>query len=294
MLDVATVLVTMFTYIDDFCNSLSLAKPGPKPIVSDSELVTINLFCELVGKQSECEHVRFVEQWLKEYFPHMIDQSRYNRRLKGLGRLINHVRTYVLGQIAMTLSDAHLVDSTPLPVIAWQRAHRTPLFPEAEYGYCAAKKLMYFGFKLHLVTDRQGIPVHFDLTGANVADVSMMEELLSLSSQGHVVLGDKGYLSRSAQERLRDRFAVEVHTPTRKNQKQREDANERRLLNRWRQRIETVNAILKDHFAIERIRAKTFAGFITRVASKLTALTFGIFLNRLFGRPLLQIASLVN
>lgn len=294
MLDIATVLTTMFTYIDDFCKRHPSMKPGPDAKVSNSELVTINLFCELVGKHSESEHVRFAEQWLRGYFPHMIDQSRYNRRMKYLTPLINDVRTYVLEDMVMALADAHILDSTPIPVITFQRAHFTPLFPEAEYGRCAARNMTYFGFKLHLVTDTQGIPIHFDITPANVPDIAMMEELLSKSSRKHLVLGDKGYLSEPIKQNLTEQYDVDVRTSKRKNQKDRESRGERRILNGWRQKIEIVNGILKDHFGIERIRTKTFKGFLTRIMSKLTALTFGIFMNRLFGRPILHISSLVN
>ena len=179
MLDTATVLTTMFTYIDDYCKQHTKIKPGPKPKLSDSEVITIALCSELAGKTSEYAHVAYVNQWLRDYFPHMIDRSRYHRRLRHITRLINDVRTAVLKEITMALTDIHIIDSTPLPVITFQRAYYTPLFPEASFGYCSARNMTYYGFKLHLVTDNQGIPVHFDLTPANIADVDLTEELLT-------------------------------------------------------------------------------------------------------------------
>lgn len=293
MLDIATVLITMFTYIDDFCKSHQKSQPGRKPVITDSEVITIVLFTELFGLKSEYEQVDFVNKWLKEYFPRMIDRSQYHRRTKHLMRSINDVRMYVLKNVSLKLTDLHIIDSTPIPVISFQRAHFTPLFPEAPYGYCAARKMSYFGFKLHLVTDSQGIPIHFDLTPANVADINMTEELLIVSSLNHNVLGDKGYLSKILQNKLLNDYNISLYTPTRKNQKNREPKSERKLLNKIRQRIETVNGILKDHFSFEKTYAKTFTGFIKRIISKLTAFTFGIFLNRLFGRPILHISDLI-
>ncbi|MEK7855413.1 MAG: IS982 family transposase [Acidobacteriota bacterium] len=215
MLDIATVLTTMFTYIDDFCKSREKKRRGPVATLADSEIMTIALFCELMGKTSDYEQVQFVEQWLRDYFPHTIDRSQYHRRRKNLLQLIDHVREKVRDEIAMETADLHVIDSTPIPVMAFRRAGFTPLFPEAMYGYCAAKNMTYFGFKLHLVVDRNGIPIHFDLTPANVADGSMSEELLSVSSVGRTVLGDKGYLSRPVQERLLDRYGISLFTPSR-------------------------------------------------------------------------------
>jgi len=283
----------MFTYIDDFCKSKQIIKRGPKPKMTDSEIITVSLFCELIGKESECEHINFIEQWLGDFFPHIIDRSRYSKRLKSLLKLINDVRIKVLNEIILELSDIHIIDSTPIPVIKFQRAHYTPLFPEAEYGYCAARKMTYYGFKLHLVTDKQGIPIHFDLTPANIHDSDMTEQLLSCSSQDRTVLGDKGYLSKKMQKKLRYLYNTNLFTPKRKNQKDREPKSERKLLNKWRQTIEIVNGMLKDKFNFERTYAKSLIGLAVRIMSKLTSFTFGIFLNKLFNRKTLDINSLV-
>ncbi len=293
MLDANTVLITMFTRIDDFCKSRQKIKSGPSAKLSDSEVITINLFCELARKRSLCEHVRFVEQWLREYFPHMIDRSRYQRRLVHLSGLINDVRVELLNDIVMELSDHRILDSTPVPVITFQRAYYTPLFPEASIGKCSARKMMYFGFKLHLLIDTQGIPVHFDLAPANVSDVSLAKEILSFNSEGKLVLADKGYISKEIQTHLMEQHGIELLTPSRKNQKVQMSRSETRILNTIRQKIEIMNNVLKDQFGFERTYAKTLRGLVTRITTKIAALTFGMFLNRLFGRRLLDIVSIV-
>jgi hypothetical protein len=55
MLDKATVLTTLFTIVDDaFKVSILireiLKRPGPTPSLSDSEVVTIALYQELIGE----------------------------------------------------------------------------------------------------------------------------------------------------------------------------------------------------------------------------------------------------
>lgn len=293
MLNIATVLTTIFTYVDDYCKQNHICKPGPKPKLSDSEIITIAIFCELIGKTSEYSHVRCVFQWLEDYFPHMIDRSRYHRRLKSLTRSINDVRVLVLPEIGTYLS-LQIIDSTPIPTLSFKRAGFTPLFPEAEYGHCAARGMTYFGFKLHLVTNVDGIPLHFDITPANVSDVSMTEELLSPVGNQSTVLADKGYVSKSISEKLLVKNGIDLWTPKRRNQKNRESKASRRHFNAMRQKIEVVNGILKGQFQLENTLAKTLSGLIHRVIRKLTALTFGILINRLNGRELLHIKSIIN
>ena len=55
MLDKATVLTTIFTIVDDAMKGSSviqkiLNRPGPVPKLSDSEVVTIALYQELIGE----------------------------------------------------------------------------------------------------------------------------------------------------------------------------------------------------------------------------------------------------
>ena len=58
MLDKATVLTTLFTIVDDTMKGSpviqqALKRPGPAPRLSDSELITIALYQELIGEPRE-------------------------------------------------------------------------------------------------------------------------------------------------------------------------------------------------------------------------------------------------
>lgn len=66
---------------------------------------------------------------------------------------------------------------------------------------------------------------------------------------------------------------------------------------RWtagkRQVVEGVIWQLKDIFFLERHRAKTLGGLLTRLAAKVTAYTCGQLLNARLGRPLRRLADLM-
>jgi hypothetical protein len=50
---------------------------------------------------------------------------------------------------------------------------------------------------------------------------------------------------------------------------------------------------LKDYFGLERHRAKTLGGLLTRLAAKVAAYTCGQLLNDRLGRPLRHLADLM-
>ena len=50
---------------------------------------------------------------------------------------------------------------------------------------------------------------------------------------------------------------------------------------------------LRDYFGLERHRAKTLSGLLTRLAAKVAAYTCGQVLNNRLGRPLRHLASLL-
>jgi hypothetical protein len=66
---------------------------------------------------------------------------------------------------------------------------------------------------------------------------------------------------------------------------------------RWsagkRQLIEDVIWQLKDYFGLERHRAKSLGGLLTRLAAKVAAYTVGQVLNERLGRPLRGFAELL-
>ncbi len=65
-----------------------------------------------------------------------------------------------------------------------------------------------------------------------------------------------------------------------------------RLISHFRQVIETVNSQLADQLHIETNKAKCMSGLVARLHAKLAAHTFGLYINVLTGRPLLELKAL--
>ncbi len=103
----------------------------------------------------------------------------------------------------------HLIDSKPLPVANPKSPYPqrgTPVlgkrsswskFPEARKGFSTMG--MVFGFKLHAVTNLNGLFERWAFAAANHPDVRLARELIDpksppLGLEGQLVLGDKAYI----------------------------------------------------------------------------------------------------
>lgn len=286
----------MYVIVDDIWQEIEplFKRPGPKPLCSDSELITMALVGECRGWDVETE---MLSQW-KEYqdlFPHIPSQSRFNRRRRNLMLAFNLIRRMVLQMLDLAWDQQCVIDSLPVPVVQFYlvpgstgdwKAHG------ATYGRVPSRSETIFGYKLHLLVTMGGLILDFELAPANVTDLEIGIELLSEHTDLNV-LGDKGYINANKAAELWRNNHLRLQTIPRKNQKHQLSSSTKRLFNAVRQIIETVNAQLSEQFNIETNHAHSFWGLCSRLYTKLTAHTLCIFINRLLGKPeFLQIKAL--
>ncbi len=286
----------MYVIVDDIWQQIAplFGRPGPAPLCSDSELLSMALIGECRGWNLETE---MLIQWREHLhlFPHIPSQSRFNRRRRNLMYAFNLIRQVILKGLDLAQDRQCVIDSLPLPVVQFYlvpgstgdwRVH------EATYGKVPSKKQTIFGFKLHLLITLGGLILDFELAPANVTDLEVGFELLSEHTDLSV-LGDKAYISAEKAAELFAHNRIRLMTLPRRNQKVQLSAKQRTFLNGIRQMIETVNHQLSEIFQIEINHAHTFWGLCTRLYTKLTAHTLCIYINRLLGKPeFLQIKSL--
>ena len=285
-----------YVIIDDIWQRIApqFTRPGPEPICSDSELITIALVSECRGWDTETE---LRDYWApyQALFPRFPERSRFNRRRHNLAQAINMLRRVLLQSLDLSQDRQCIIDSLPVPVVAF---HLVPSSTGdwsaygATFGKVASKKQTIFGYKLHLLTTLSGLILDFELAPANAPDLTVGAELLAEHTD-LTVLGDKGYVSAAVANDLLDHNRVHLLALHRANQHQQLPKNLTKLINKVRQLIETVNGQLRDQFNVERNRAHNFYGLCARLYTKLTAHTLCIFINRMLGKSnFLHIKSL--
>jgi hypothetical protein len=294
--DFADFCTWMYVIVDDIWQQIAplFRRPGPSPICSDSELITMALVGECRGWDVETELLSQMQEH-RALFPHIPSQSRFNRRRRNLMYAFNLIRRIVLHGLDIAQDRQCVIDSLPVPVVQFYLVPTSTgdwAAYGARFGKVPSKKQTIFGYKLHLLITLGGVILDFELAPANATDLEVGFELLS--EHTHLdVLGDKAYISAPKAADLWQTNRICLITLTRRNQKRQLAPDIQRTINAARQVIETVNAQLAAQFNIEVNHAHTFWGLCTRLYTKLTAHTLCIHLNRLLGkRDFLQVKAL--
>jgi len=78
----------MYVVVDDIWQQIDslFKRPGPAPVCSDSESITMALLSECRGWDVETEMLSYWQEH-KDLFPHIPSQSRFNRRRRNLVQL---------------------------------------------------------------------------------------------------------------------------------------------------------------------------------------------------------------
>jgi Transposase DDE domain len=300
MLDKATVLTIIFTIVDDTMKGSAviqqaLKRPGPAPRLSDSEVVTIALYQELIGEPREDHFFRLHQASLQMFFPGLNERSRYNRRKRDLWAVILAVRLSLqLVLDGLELEETAAIDSAPVPCVSYKRSKGTSDFVgTADYGVCSSKAMKYFGYKLHTVVSLTGLILGFLLTPASRYDNQPVVELLdSFAHHLQRLLGDGAYNDAALQSYLEQFRALHLLAPAKANQAPKRSPSAQQQLNRLRLICETVNAQLQEQLHLSKHYAKSTWGLLTRIAAKVTAHSVGMMVNSLLGRPALRLADL--
>lgn len=101
------------------------------------------------------------------------------------------------------------------------------------------------------------------------------------------MLGDKGYLSATAQKNLFEAANITLEVPYRLNQKDWRPTTW--AYKKFRKRIETIFSQLNDNLMMIRNYAKQSCGLFTRMAGKIAAMTFMQYVSFINHRPIGQI-----
>lgn len=88
----------------------------------------------------------------------MRDRTLFVRQAANLCQLKALIQQQIVKQADQLFANLQVIDTIPLPVCQWVRGICNKCFPEtADYGYCSAKEMHYYGFKLGLRVSRIGI-----------------------------------------------------------------------------------------------------------------------------------------
>lgn len=286
-IDFSSLMIVVFVLVDDWCKRHVVAKqmprPGAKVQFSDSEVLTLALLMDYVPFPGETQFLGFIAANYGSWFPQLLDQSQFNRRLRQLDGVMESLRRSWVQQLVRSDETHFLVDTKPLPVLGLKRDKSKSEFAgNASPGYCASRQMYYFGYKLTLRSTWNGIPIAYDLVPANTDERVAVESVLD-AVRGGTIYGDKGFIDADWQRQLYQRTSNQLWTVHRHNQKQQHPPALKRLIGKVRQRVEGVfHEIQNTGRNPERLLNKTIEGFCVHIAAKLASHTLRLLLRKRF------------
>lgn len=270
-------LIPIFCDIDDFCKdyeeyctkSLLMDKNtiAPRTSLSLSEIMTILVYFHLSGYRTfKWYYKNYVCKVLKSDFPKLVSYNRFVEIMKlAFVPLLLYTIRYSFGKC----SGISFLDSTPIKVCDNHRISSHKVFKDfAKKGYSSTG--LFYGFKLHLITNEKGEILSFCLTSGNVNDRDW-DVILTLTKEIYgKIFADRGYISSKLFKKLYDRNITLV-TRIRKNMKNKLMDFQDRLILRKRSIIETINDFLKNICQIEHSRHRSIHNFLVNIVSALCA-----------------------
>jgi hypothetical protein len=271
-------ITTLFCEIDDAYRILnpradlyaSLKK------LSDSEVITLAIFQQLRGVESCRSFLREVARFFGHLFPKIVGlhPSSFHRRVRKLRRFLEPLRRAVVPELVGD-PEIMIVDSTLLEVLHPRQVPQSAGFDGA--AWVRWSTFSVYGVKLHMLCATNRVPISYELTAANTAEVHLAKELLEEAKLGEEVarklLADLAYRSEDLEEDLAGLGVLLVTSEASGRQPG------------VRQQVEIAFSSLKRVFGLGGTLATTIVGLASRIAAKITAYTYAFYINRLLGRP---------
>jgi hypothetical protein len=276
-------LTVLFCLVDDVYQNINPNAQRYERLkkLSDSEVIALALFQQLRGIESQRSFLRDLSRFFSHLFPGVVDlaPSSLHRRIRKLRCFLEPMRRAVLSDLVGS-PETLLIDSTLLSVLHPRQVEKSPGLPGAAWVRWGS--FAVYGVKLHLLCSTNRVPLSYELTAANVADVRVTKELLEGANLGEDVarrlFGDLAYRSEVLEKVLAETGVLLVSERSRQNGK--------------RQQIEIALASLKRVFRLGETLATTLVGLITSIAAKICAYTYAFMVNRRLERPQGQIKDL--
>ena len=295
-MDLDSFLVSLYVLVDEWWkldHASEQPKTGRPALLSDPEVITLAILAQWPRFRSERDFWRFAQVHLRPYFPRLCSQSQLNRRLRALASELRLLQRALAEELSEPSAVYRVLDTTLIPAIVRVRASRKGLFAaQASFGRSASKTEWVYGFKVALVVDPEGIITAFGLAPA-ASDERPIGEALLASDRHGAYLADKGFAGIEWERLWMEIYGALVAATPKDNSRRAWSKADRRWASGKRQIIEGVIYQLKDFFSLERHRAKTLGGLLTRVAAKVAAYTCAQRLNGSLGRPLRHLADLL-
>lgn len=255
-------VIAIYCIIDDLLKSNG-HNFDKRSVLSDSEVLTIGVVSALFFGGVWINALNFLSSF--NVFSKTISKSRLCRRLHNLEPVLDEI-IFGIGEcfIQYLGEKTFILDSTPLEVCDNIRISRCRLIEGEDFrGYQASFRRYFYGLKLQLLINNDGIPVNYAITEGSLHDALGMHEIEYNLSPEAEVLSDAAY-NDSEFERLMEDADIKWLTDRKSNSKKPHDKHTAQRIKKMRKKIETTLSEFKSMFK-RHIHAVTIEGFMLKI-----------------------------
>lgn len=249
---------------------------------TDEEVITIYLHGVMNGYKTVKAIHQYVERHLKDWFPHLPKYEGYNYRLTQISQVFESLTDRLMTGMPINTRDKVPLLTDSMPIIMAKQGRRFTACVAQEIatnnGYCATKKLHYYGVKLHFMGQRNKgalpIPFKIGITDAGTADIKALDRILENMPSGLEIFADKAYQRHHKPIEMRN--GITIYTPVKKEKGQCVwDAADKALssaLSSVRQPIESFFNWIHEKTNIQMAsKVRSYEGLMVHVFGKIAA-----------------------
>lgn len=193
--------------------------PNTELNFTDEEVITIYIFGILHGFRNNKQIHQLIYVYWKSWFPNLPKYSTFNHRLNVvMSEFISFSDAFIHNFKTNIKNEENIVviDSMPIILARGSRSHKAKVAKDtASLGYCASKKLFYWGVKFHLFAEyvKNSLPKPriLNITGANEHDLSAVKDIFE-DFENCKIIGDKAYINGEYKQNLAKKN-VQLCTP---------------------------------------------------------------------------------
>jgi hypothetical protein len=268
-------IISIYCIVDDILKGVG-HKEDVRRRISDSEIITTALISALYFGGHIDNGRNFMK--MTRLVPGMLDKSRFNRRLHNLSEMLFSIFSQI-GHCLKTAAGAseYIIDSFPVAVCDNIRISRCKLLKGKQWrGKQCSMRRYFYGVKVQVLINEQGIPVEFCFVPGCESDVQALKKLPLAVAAESSIYGDAAYTDYQIEDDMQEAELIKLMIQRKSNSKRKDEPWIRFIKEYMRKGIETTFSEMKALF-LRKIHAVTFKGFLI----KLVMFILGFTLNKL-------------
>jgi len=252
---------------------------------SDEEVMTLYLFGTMRGYSRVQDIHTYASRHLSQWFPSLPGYHAFIQRINKISHLFEGLVEDLLTLLPVKQHEdlPALIDSFPIILAHRGRRFKARVAQEiaTPNGYCATKKLHYYGVKLHMIGQYEAgslpMPICLGVTDAGTADIKVLDRIEENLPSSLRLFGDKAY--QRNKQAIADKKLFTLYTPVKKDKGQEKldaaDCLLSKAISRVRQPIESLFNWIEGKTKLQiASKVRSFEGLMVHIFGKIAAALF--------------------